>query len=111
MIRYGLFESAQECEVMKHSQSPDSDFFFVFQRHVINPDRDELRDMEAFLTKVIQKVKVPFMIDSTDEKVVELALKYSQGKSIINSINLEDGEERFGVVPQRATDHAHHYTG
>jgi Methionine synthase I, cobalamin-binding domain len=45
-------------------------------------------------------VKVPLMIDSTDEKVIEKALTYCQGKSIINSINLEDGEERFKkVVP------------
>jgi 5-methyltetrahydrofolate--homocysteine methyltransferase len=40
------------------------------------------------------------MIDSTDEKVIELALTYCQGKAIINSINLEDGEERYeAVVP------------
>ena len=31
---------------------------------------------------------------------MELGLKWSQGKSILNSINLEDGEERFrAVVP------------
>ncbi len=65
-----------------------------------NPDRDELKDMEAFLNQVIHKVKVPLMIDSTDERVVEKALTYSQGKAIINSINLEDGEERFEkIVP------------
>ena len=45
-------------------------------------------------------VKVPLMLDSTDAKVMELGLKWSQGKSILNSINLEDGEERFRpVVP------------
>jgi 5-methyltetrahydrofolate--homocysteine methyltransferase len=35
------------------------------------------------------------MIDTTDPKAVELALTWCQGKSIINSINLEDGEEKF----------------
>ena len=65
-----------------------------------NPDREELRDMERFLAAAIRKVRVPLMIDSTDEKVVERALTYCQGKAIINSINLEDGEERFHkVVP------------
>jgi len=65
-----------------------------------NPDRDELRDMERFLGAVVKKVRAPLMIDSTDEKVVERALTYCQGKAIINSINLEDGEERFQkVVP------------
>ena len=38
------------------------------------------------------------MIDSTDPKVIERALTYSQGKAIINSINLEEGEERFQEV-------------
>ncbi|MFZ5470823.1 MAG: methionine synthase [Myxococcota bacterium] len=65
-----------------------------------NPDRDELSDMQRFLEVAIKKVRVPLMIDSTDERVVELALGYSQGKAIINSVNLEDGEERFEkVVP------------
>jgi 5-methyltetrahydrofolate--homocysteine methyltransferase len=63
-----------------------------------NPDRDELEDITAFLDQAIQKVRVPFMIDSTDEVVIAKALTYSQGKSIINSINLEDGEERFEKV-------------
>ncbi|WP_338753319.1 methionine synthase [Bacillus sp. FJAT-52991] len=63
-----------------------------------NPDRDELEDMENFMQEVVKKVKVPLVIDSTDETVIEKALKYSQGKAIINSINLEDGEERFEAV-------------
>lgn len=65
-----------------------------------NPDRDEFEDMKLFLEHVIKKIKAPLMIDSTDARVIEMALTYSQGKSIINSINLEDGEERFEhVVP------------
>ena len=65
-----------------------------------NPDRDELADMEEFLGHVINKVKAPLMIDSTQTDVIERALTYCQGKAIINSINLEDGEERFAeVVP------------
>ena len=38
------------------------------------------------------------MIDTTDAKAIELALTYCQGKSLINSINLEDGEEKFASV-------------
>ncbi len=65
-----------------------------------NPDRNELEDMDRFLGFLVKKVKAPLMIDSTDAKVIELGLQYSQGKAIINSINLEDGEERFAqVVP------------
>ncbi|WP_147534873.1 methionine synthase [Bacillus marasmi] len=71
--------------------------------HVIDlcladPDRDELEDMENFIKEVVKKVKVPLVIDSTDEAVIEKALTYSQGKAIINSINLEDGEERLAAI-------------
>lgn len=65
-----------------------------------NPDRDEMSDMRNFMEIAIKKIRTPLMIDSTDAKVIELALTYSQGKAIINSVNLEDGEERFEhVVP------------
>jgi 5-methyltetrahydrofolate--homocysteine methyltransferase len=58
-------------------------------------DRDEMLDIPPFYEKLIRKIKAPVMIDTTDPKAVELALTYCQGKAIINSINLEDGEEKF----------------
>ena len=63
-----------------------------------NPDRDEKSDMIEFLNAISRTVRVPIMIDSTDQDVIEEALKRIQGKSIINSINLENGEERFAQV-------------
>jgi 5-methyltetrahydrofolate--homocysteine methyltransferase len=63
-----------------------------------NPDRDEAMDMNRFMTHLTRKVKVPLMIDSTDADVLELALRHCQGKAVVNSINLEDGEERFEKV-------------
>ncbi|WP_371916260.1 MULTISPECIES: methionine synthase [Paenibacillus] len=65
---------------------------------VQDPDRDETEDIKRFLELVVKKVKVPLMIDTTDPKVIDLALQYCQGKAIINSINLEDGEEKFELV-------------
>ena len=65
-----------------------------------NPDRDESADMDRLMGFLSRKVKAPLMIDSTDARVLELALRMCQGKAIVNSINLEDGEERFErVVP------------
>src|SRR5690348_14961991 len=58
-------------------------------------DRDEIKDIRPFYEKLIRKIKAPIMVDTTDPKAIELALSYCQGKSIINSINLEDGEEKF----------------
>ena len=65
-----------------------------------DPDRNEVADLTAFLELEVKKVKVPLMIDTTDAGALEEALKRTPGKSIINSVNLEDGEERFQrVVP------------
>ena len=58
-------------------------------------DREEIDDIPPFYEKLIRKVHAPIMIDTTDPKAVELSLTYCQGKSIINSVNLEDGEEKF----------------
>ena len=63
-----------------------------------NPDRDEAADMDRFMGELTRRVKVPLMIDSTDAAVLEVALRHCQGKAIVNSINLEDGEERFEKV-------------
>jgi 5-methyltetrahydrofolate--homocysteine methyltransferase len=72
----------------------------VLDACLANPDRDEHADMDRFMAQVTRKVKVPLMIDSTDAVVIESALRACQGKAIVNSINLEDGEERFEkVVP------------
>ncbi len=65
-----------------------------------DPDRNEIADMEMFLDLLTKKVKAAIMVDSTDPEVIELSLKKLQGKAVINSVNLEDGEARFeAVVP------------
>ena len=61
-------------------------------------DRDELNDVAPFYDKLMPKIRVPVMIDTTDARAVELALSFCQGKSIVNSINLEDGSEKFERV-------------
>src|SRR6201996_5819012 len=39
--------------------------------------------------------KVPFMVDSSKWEVIEAGLKGMQGKGIVNSISLKEGEEKF----------------
>ena len=58
-------------------------------------EREELKDIDPFYSMLMPKIKAPVMIDTTDPRAIESALKWTQGKSIINSINLEDGEEKF----------------
>ncbi len=67
-------------------------------------ERDEKKDIPPFYEKLIRKIKAPIMIDTTDPTAVQLALTYCQGKAIINSINLEDGEEKFEKVVPIAHD-------
>ncbi|MBU9674057.1 methionine synthase [Planococcus sp. CP5-4] len=93
LIIEGKFEEAAEI-----ARAQVKNGAHVIDICLANPDREELDDMAAFMQEVVKKVKVPLVIDSTDEDVIEASLKFSQGKAIINSINLEDGEERFDAV-------------
>jgi 5-methyltetrahydrofolate--homocysteine methyltransferase len=61
-------------------------------------DREERKDIDPFYSKLMPKIKAPVMVDTTDPQAIESALMWCQGKSIINSINLEDGEEKFERV-------------
>jgi 5-methyltetrahydrofolate--homocysteine methyltransferase len=67
-------------------------------------EREEKKDIPPFYEKLIRKIKAPVMIDTTDPGSLRLALTYCQGKAIINSINLEDGEEKFEKVVPIAHD-------
>merc|ERR1719401_3310784 len=71
--------------------------------HVIDINMDDgLIDGVSAMTKFVNLLvaepdasKVPFMIDSSKFEVVEAGLKCSQGKCIVNSISLKEGEEAF----------------
>ncbi len=60
--------------------------------------RDEVADMTRLIRRFRTDVTLPLMIDSTEPPVIEAALKLLGGKCIINSINLEDGEERMEKI-------------
>jgi len=60
--------------------------------------RDETKDMTAVMSMYNQKISLPLMPDSTQTSGLETALKHIGGKPILNSVNLEDGEEKFDDV-------------
>jgi len=60
--------------------------------------RDEVADTTNLLKRLVVDVTVPLAIDSTEASVIEAGLKLAGGKCIINSINLEDGEERADQI-------------
>lgn len=59
---------------------------------------DAREEMTVFLNLVMSEpdiARVPIMIDSSKWEVIEAGLKCLQGKSIVNSISLKEGEEKF----------------
>lgn len=70
---------------------------------VIDVNMDEgMLDSEAAMVKFLNLIasepdiaRVPIMIDSSKWSVIEAGLKCVQGKAIVNSISLKEGEERF----------------
>ena len=59
---------------------------------------DAKEEMKTFLNLIMSDpdiARVPIMIDSSKWEVIEAGLKCLQGKSIVNSISLKDGEEKF----------------
>ncbi len=64
---------------------------------------DSQKEMESFLHLISSEpeiCKVPIMVDSSDWNVIENGLKCIQGKAIVNSISLKEGE---GLFIERAT--------
>ncbi len=70
---------------------------------VIDVNFDEgMLDSEAAMTRFLNLIaaepdiaRVPVMIDSSKWSVIEAGLKCVQGKAIVNSISMKEGEERF----------------
>ncbi len=60
--------------------------------------RDEVRDMKEVMRRFNAVITRPLMIDSTEVNVIEESLKLVSGKPIINSVNLEDGREKFDKI-------------
>lgn len=60
--------------------------------------RDGVPDMQAVVTRYVKDVTVPLMLDSTEAPVLEAGLRLAGGKCIVNSVNLEDGEEKMEKV-------------
>ncbi len=55
-------------------------------------------DMHEVVRRFVKEVAAPLMIDSTQLDVIEAGLQVAPGKCIINSINLEDGEEKLAAM-------------
>ena len=70
----------------------------------VNMD-DAMLDTESVMVEFLNLIgsepdisKVPIMIDSSKWSVIEAGLKCVQGKAIVNSISLKEGEEEFKTL-------------
>ncbi|MFC5700031.1 methionine synthase [Cohnella faecalis] len=93
LIKEGKFDEASEI-----ARSQVKGGAHIIDINLQDTDIDEAFAVNNFLPMVTKKIKVPLMLDSTYDHIIELGLKYSQGKAIINSINLEDGESKFEQI-------------
>ncbi|MEH1913178.1 methionine synthase [Nostoc sp.] len=57
--------------------------------------RDGVRDMHELVSRIVNNVTLPLMLDSTEWEKMEAGLKVAGGKCLLNSTNYEDGEQRF----------------
>ncbi len=60
--------------------------------------RDGVSDMRQVISRLVRQVHAPLMLDSTDAAVMEAGLKLAAGRCVLNSTNLEEGEERFARI-------------
>ena len=71
--------------------------------NILDVNMDEgLLDSEKMMTEFLNLIasepdiaRVPLMIDSSKWSVIEAGLKSTQGKSVVNSISLKEGEQKF----------------
>src|SRR5581483_5364520 len=71
--------------------------------NILDVNMDEgMIDSEATMTRFLNLVgsepeisRIPIMVDSSKWSVIEAGLKCLQGKSVVNSISLKNGEDEF----------------
>ncbi len=54
---------------------------------------DGVADMEELISRLATQSSVPIMVDTTEAPVAETALRWLGGRPMLNSVNLEDGDD------------------
>ncbi len=66
---------------------------------------DEDVQMATLVKRLAQSVETPLMIDSTEAKVVEAALKIYAGRAVVNSVHLENGRTKIDTIMPMVREH------
>ncbi len=66
---------------------------------------DEDAQMREIVRRLAQSIEAPLVIDSTEPKVLEVALQNYPGRAVINSVHLESGRAKMDAVLPVAREH------
>ncbi len=66
---------------------------------------DEDVQMRELVRRLAQSIEAPLMIDSTEPRVMQVALENYPGRAILNSVHLEAGRAKMDVVLPLAKEH------
>jgi 5-methyltetrahydrofolate--homocysteine methyltransferase len=61
--------------------------------------------MRQIVRRLAQSIEAPLMIDSTEPKVLQVALESYPGRAILNSVHLESGRLKMDAVLPLAREH------
>lgn len=93
-----LIKEKKYSEAISIARKQVSDGALVIDVNMDDGLLDAKQEMITFLNMIAAEpdiAKVPVMIDSSNWEVIKAGLKCVQGKSIVNSISLKEGEETF----------------
>jgi 5-methyltetrahydrofolate--homocysteine methyltransferase len=93
-----LIKEKKYSEALSIARKQVSDGALVIDVNMDDGLLDAKQEMTTFLNMIAAEpdiAKVPVMIDSSNWEVIQAGLKCVQGKSIVNSISLKEGEQKF----------------
>ena len=97
-----LLEEEDWDEIVSLGRDQMKEGSHVLDVNVDYAGRDNARDMHEVVTRLVRQVDAPLMLDSTQPATIEAGLRAAGGKCLINSGNLEDGQDKFAVMCQLA---------
>ncbi len=101
-----LAENWQQCIDIARAQTRDG--AHVLDLNVDYVGRDGAADMTAMASRLATASTLPIMIDSTEPAVIQAGLEHLGGRSIVNSVNFEDGDgpdSRYTRIMQLVSEH------
>jgi len=100
-----LLEEESWDEIVSLARDQVREGSHVLDVNVDYAGRDNAADMAEVVSRLVRQVDAPLMLDSTQPATIEAGLRHAGGKCIINSANLEEGEEKFAAMLDLAREH------